>query len=70
MEPQVEQWVAWGNVHLIDLTSSLYFILDLPEQPCQEKALVPVIAQSATSNAAFRTRGGLSGENLSDIPCR
>ncbi len=21
MEPQVEQWVAWGNIHLIDLTS-------------------------------------------------
>jgi hypothetical protein len=21
MDPQVEQWVAWGNIHLIDVTS-------------------------------------------------
>ena len=25
IEPQVEQWVAWGNIHLIDLTSFEFY---------------------------------------------
>jgi len=36
-EPQVEQWVAWGNIHFIGLTSFFNPILNLGSPPCQEK---------------------------------